>query len=144
MSVHFCETETECELERGQRERETQNPKQAPGSRLRAQCGAWTHKPWDHDLSWGRTLNPTEPLRHTQVLKELRNSALFSSSNCLVSIFTSSPLVYLEFILLYSMRLACTHRPDWRRLMFIECPLYVTYCAKHLTYIISFNIFNSS
>ena len=36
---------------KGQRERETENPKQAPGSQLsyRAWRRAWTHKPWDHD-----------------------------------------------------------------------------------------------
>ena len=37
----------------GQRERVTQNPRQAPGSELSAQtqCKAWTHELWDHDLS---------------------------------------------------------------------------------------------
>ena len=45
----------------GQRERETQNPKQVPGSaELSAQSpwhGAWTYEPWDHDLSWSWMLN---------------------------------------------------------------------------------------
>ena len=46
----------------GQRETETQNPKQAPGSRLRAVStepnnGARTHRPWDHDMSRSRTLS---------------------------------------------------------------------------------------
>ena len=43
----------------GQRERETQNLKQAPGSELqhRARRGARTHRLWDLDLSWSRKLN---------------------------------------------------------------------------------------
>ena len=43
----------------GQRDRETQNPKQAPGSELqhRAWHGAWTHELWDHDLSCRWTFN---------------------------------------------------------------------------------------
>ena len=43
----------------GQRERKTQNLKQAPGSRCqhRARCGVWSHKPRDHDLSWSWILN---------------------------------------------------------------------------------------
>ena len=52
--------ETELEQERG-RERERQKPKQAPGCQHRARCRAWTHEPWDHDLSWSWTLNR---LRH--------------------------------------------------------------------------------
>ena len=30
---------------------------QAPSCQHRAQCKAWAHEPWDHDLSWSRTLN---------------------------------------------------------------------------------------
>ena len=41
----------------GQRERGTQNPKWAPGSKLSSQSGARTHKPRDHDLSGSHTLN---------------------------------------------------------------------------------------
>ena len=41
-----------------QREGETQNLKQAPGSERSAQspCGARTQGLWDHDLSWGQML----------------------------------------------------------------------------------------
>ena len=44
---------------KGQRERHTQNPKQAPGSELSARCPtqARTHEPWDHHLSRSQTLN---------------------------------------------------------------------------------------
>ena len=44
---------------RGQRERETQNPKQLQASRCqhRAQHGARTHEPWDRGLSQSWTLN---------------------------------------------------------------------------------------
>ena len=43
----------------GQRERKTQNPKQAPGSKLSAQNLMWAqnHKPRDHDLSHNWMLN---------------------------------------------------------------------------------------
>ena len=43
----------------GQRERETQNPKQPPRSELLAWrlTGAGTHKPQDHDLSQSQMLN---------------------------------------------------------------------------------------
>ena len=30
---------------------------QAPSCQHPAQCGAGTHQPWDHDLSWSQTLN---------------------------------------------------------------------------------------
>ena len=41
---------------------ETENPKQALLCQCRAQCGAWSHKPWAHDLSWKQESNawPTE------------------------------------------------------------------------------------
>ena len=41
----------------GQRERETQSTKQAPGCQHRAQPRARTHGAWDHDLSWSQMLN---------------------------------------------------------------------------------------
>ena len=49
----------------GQRERKTQNPKQAPGSvcRHRARRGARSHEPQDHDPSRSRDAQPTEPPR---------------------------------------------------------------------------------
>ena len=44
-----------------ERQRETQNPKQAPDSELsrqhRPQRGAQTHEPWDHDLSQSQMPN---------------------------------------------------------------------------------------
>ena len=44
---------------KGQRERETQNPKQAPGLSCQhiAQRGARTHEPRDHDLGQSQVLN---------------------------------------------------------------------------------------
>ena len=36
----------------GQRERERENPKQAPHCQHRAWCGTRSHKLWDYDLSW--------------------------------------------------------------------------------------------
>ena len=38
----------------GGSERERQNPKQGPHCQYRVQCGAWSHKPWDHDLGQNR------------------------------------------------------------------------------------------
>ena len=50
----------------GQRERETEDSKQALHWQQKAQCGTRTHEPWDHDLSWNQTLNrlshPSAPL----------------------------------------------------------------------------------
>ena len=34
--------------------RERENLKQALHCQHRARCGAWTHKPWDRDLSWSQ------------------------------------------------------------------------------------------
>ena len=36
---------------------ERENPKKSPHGQHRAQRGARTHRPWDHDLSWSRPLN---------------------------------------------------------------------------------------
>ena len=58
MFIHFLR-ETEHEWERG-RERERhriQNKLQALRCQHRAQHKAWTHKPWDHDLSQSWMLN---------------------------------------------------------------------------------------
>ena len=35
-------------------ETERENPKQAPCCQHGTQYRAWTHEPWDHDLSWNR------------------------------------------------------------------------------------------
>ena len=40
-----------------ERERETEDPKQALRWQQRAQCGVQTHELWDHDLSWSWMLN---------------------------------------------------------------------------------------
>ena len=47
----------------GQRERERENPKQAPCCQPRARHGAQSHEPGDHDLSQNQELDtlPTEP-----------------------------------------------------------------------------------
>ena len=58
-------------------EGETENPKQAPHCQCKARFRAWTHKLWDHDLSWSQTLNQlshsgahhTPPLPATNSLK---------------------------------------------------------------------------
>ena len=57
--LFIFETETEHEWGRG-RERGRHrigSRLQALSHQLRAQHGAWTHGPWDRDLSWSRTLN---------------------------------------------------------------------------------------
>ena len=57
--VYLFLRETECERGRG-RERgrhRIRSRLQAPSCQHRAQCGAQTHEPWDHDLSWSRILN---------------------------------------------------------------------------------------
>ena len=53
----FIYFEREREQGRGrerERERGTQDSKQALCWQQRAQCGAWTHELWDHDLSWNQ------------------------------------------------------------------------------------------
>ena len=65
MFVYFWETERDRQWAgEGQIERERETGRHRIQSRLhavscqhRAQCGAWTHRPWDHDLSWSQTLN---------------------------------------------------------------------------------------
>ena len=47
----FWERERESEQGGAEREGERENPKQAPYCQHRAPHRAWTHKPWDHDLS---------------------------------------------------------------------------------------------
>ena len=59
MFVYFWETETEHEWRRS-RERgrhRIRSRLQALSCQHRAQCGAWIHKLWDHDLSWNRELD---------------------------------------------------------------------------------------
>ena len=54
--IYFSEREREHERGRS-RGRETEDLKRALCWQQRAQCGAWTHKQWDHDLSGSRKLN---------------------------------------------------------------------------------------
>ena len=56
MFIYFWERERE-RAEEGQRERETEDLKQALCRQQRSWCGAQTQEPWDHDLSWSWTLN---------------------------------------------------------------------------------------
>ena len=60
--LHVCVSQAGSEWE-GERE----NTKQALQHHHRAQCRAWTHKLWDHDLSWNQqsVAQPNEPSRHT-------------------------------------------------------------------------------
>ena len=60
MFIYFGDRERQSMSPGGaERERETQNQKQAPGSELSARSltRGSTHKPWDHDLSRSRSLN---------------------------------------------------------------------------------------
>ena len=55
------------------KERERENPKKTPCLQRRAQCGARSHEPWDHDLSQNQEsdawLSHTGALRTQQSLK---------------------------------------------------------------------------
>ena len=58
-NIYFWEWETQCEQRRG-RERGRHriwSRLQALSYQHRAWCGAWTHEPRDHDLSWSLELN---------------------------------------------------------------------------------------
>ena len=60
MFIYFWKRECVCEQGLEQRERHRHriwSRFQALGCQHRARCGAWTHKPWDHDLSWSQKLN---------------------------------------------------------------------------------------
>ena len=63
LTVCFWERETERERARvqvgeGQRGSETEDLKRVQCWQQWAQCGAWIHKLWGHDLRWSRMLNP--------------------------------------------------------------------------------------
>ena len=62
-NVYFRERDR-AQAGQGKRERETQNPKQAPDSELPAQSptGTRTHELQDHDLSQSQSLNPLSHL----------------------------------------------------------------------------------
>ena len=78
----------------------------------RAQCRAWTHKPWDHDLSWSGTLNrlshPSAPVIFCCRTQEFLFCAFFfffPSQSCLLhyqlSKFSFPLLIYdATFIIL--------------------------------------------
>ena len=61
MFIHLCRKREIQSVSGGgaEKERETQKLKQlqAQSCQHRAQWGAQTHEPWDHDLSWSRMLN---------------------------------------------------------------------------------------
>ena len=65
----------------GQKERETQNTNRLPALNCqhRARCRAWTHEPWDYDLSRSQILNrlshpgiPTNLILATDFVKQIR------------------------------------------------------------------------
>ena len=55
MFIYFWEREKRAG--EGQRERETEDPKQALCWQQWARCQAWTHEPWDHALSRSQMFN---------------------------------------------------------------------------------------
>ena len=63
--IHFL-IETECELGRARGRYRIQNKLQALNCQHRARHGAWTHGPWDHDLSriwtFHRLSHPSAPI----------------------------------------------------------------------------------
>ena len=86
LNVYFWEVGKE------QRERETEDFRQALCWQLRVWFRAQTHELWDHDLSWSETLNwlsqpgPQEklPLRNTDSVIIVRDSKW----NCILIFFT--------------------------------------------------------
>ena len=78
LNVYLFLRERKTEYEQGgEKEKETQNLKQAPSlsCQPRAQRGARTSEPWDHDLSWSQTLNQ---LSHPGVPESMLFSANMS------------------------------------------------------------------
>ena len=59
-------------------------------------------------------------LSHIQVLNTVRNSALFSSSNCWIYIFTSEFPDLFKIFLVCSIRLSCNHCLFWRKFSLVQ------------------------
>ena len=59
MFIYFWDRERQSASGRGAERGRHRIPSrlQAPSCQHRAWCRAWTHEPWDHDLSWSQTLN---------------------------------------------------------------------------------------
>ena len=59
-------------MQGGRAKREKENPKQALHCECRRRYRAWTHKPWDHDVSWNQEsdTSPTEPPRCPLIIFE--------------------------------------------------------------------------
>ena len=57
-----------------QRQKETQNPKQAPCCQSKAQRGAWTHELWDHDPNWSQMPNWLSHPEAPRISYSLRSS----------------------------------------------------------------------
>ena len=95
----------------GQRERgrhRTPSRLQALSYQHKARCGAWTHKPWDHDLSRSQTLNqlttqapqfssilssvfPLPPLHLLSLSSEVTHCSLCSSNSLPSPVLFSVP-----------------------------------------------------
>ena len=91
MFIYFWERGRESKQERS-RDRgrhRIQSRLQVPSCQHRARRGAWTHQPWDHDLSWSQTLNwlshPGTPM--IIFLEEEKNKILSWSGHSLNSSF---------------------------------------------------------
>ena len=88
MFVYFSETEKDrAWAGEGQRERHTHriwSRLPAPSCEHRAQCGAWTHESWDHDLNWSWTPNRlSHPTPLTSII--LKTCMLKSLNLCFMS-----------------------------------------------------------
>ena len=71
---------------KGQREKETQNLKQAPGCQHRAWHRAWTHDSQDHDLSQSQALNQlSHPGASFHCLSFYVESPMMSRLSCLLT-----------------------------------------------------------
>ena len=86
-NVYFFETKTEHERgrvrERGRHK--IRNRLQAPRRRHSARHRARTHRPWDHDPRWSRTLNrlshPGAPKQYLKSVSSKKNHALKNTSH---------------------------------------------------------------
>ena len=102
------ERETKCEQRRGRN-----RGRHRIGSRFqtlscqhRAQCGAWTHKPWDRDLNWSWMLN--------------RLSYPGTPSSALFSVTFHQTEISVPFLL--SLNVSCSSISSLNPTMFSQSP----------------------